>query len=118
MNQLIDIASMPENTRKVFSALSEAPFISDFTLVGGTALAIQIHHRRSEDLDFIYDGKKLNSNAIKRNMGNVFASYRIIRQDDNWQIDFVINDIRVTFFSAVSIALPFNVKPHSFGHKN
>jgi hypothetical protein len=56
---------MPINTRKVFEKLSVASFIDNFTLVGGSALSIQIKHRLSEDLDFIFDGESLNINIIK-----------------------------------------------------
>lgn len=97
---------MPANTKIVFDKLALLPFISKYTLVGGTALAIQIRHRLSEDLDFIFDGEKLNANNIKRNIAAIFPNYRIIRQELPWQIDFVINNVKVTFFSTGSIALP------------
>jgi len=39
-------------TRRVFEALAELPMPADFYLAGGTALALQIGHRVSYDLDF------------------------------------------------------------------
>lgn len=108
---------MPEDTKTVFDRLSMDNFISKYTLVGGTALALQIRHRLSEDLDFIFDGEKLNTNSIKRNIAAIFPAYRIIRQELNWQIDFLISNIKVTFFSTGAIALPFMVKDHSFSYK-
>jgi hypothetical protein len=39
-------------TEKVFEALSHLPFIREYTLIGGSALAMQIHHRLSENLGF------------------------------------------------------------------
>lgn len=114
----IDIKFMPANTLQVFNKLAESHFISKYTLVDGTALAIQIRHRFSEDLDFIFDGEKLNANSLKRNIAAVFPNYRIIRQDLPWQIDFVINNVKLTFFSTGAIALPFNVHIHSFRHKS
>ena len=38
---------------KILPVLSEAECLKGWTLVGGTALAIQIGHRESEDLDFM-----------------------------------------------------------------
>ncbi len=114
----VDLKFMPANTLTVFNKLVENHFISKYTLVGGTALSIQIRHRLSEDLDFIFDGEKLNANSIKRNIAAVFPDYRIIRQELPWQIDFVINNVKVTFFSTGAIALPFNVQFHSFRYKS
>lgn len=43
---------LPEATRKLFGRLSNEPLLQGFVLVGGSALALQIGHRLSEDLDF------------------------------------------------------------------
>jgi predicted nucleotidyltransferase component of viral defense system len=40
---------------QVLSDLSELPALANFTLVGGTALALQLGHRKSDDLDFFTD---------------------------------------------------------------
>jgi predicted nucleotidyltransferase component of viral defense system len=113
----VDLTFMPSNTKTVFDILALHKFISKYTLVGGTALSVQIRHRLSEDLDFVFDGEKLDINSLKRNIAAIFPDYRIIRQEINWQIDFLISNIKVTFFSTGSIALPFNVKNHSFSYK-
>jgi len=39
-------------TAEVLSSISEIEEIKNFTLVGGSALSIHLHHRFSEDLDF------------------------------------------------------------------
>ncbi|MCK4749403.1 MAG: nucleotidyl transferase AbiEii/AbiGii toxin family protein [Bacteroidales bacterium] len=105
---------MPENTFEVFQQLKSQAFISRFTLVGGTALAIQIKHRLSEDLDFISDEEEIDTNLIKRNISKIFPDYRIIRQDHNLQLDLLIGSIKVTFFSAGAVAIPFKVLNYSF----
>lgn len=43
---------LPGNTKAVLETLGRMETISDFYLSGGTALALQIGHRESEDLDF------------------------------------------------------------------
>ena len=55
---------MPEATQKNFARLKDDPRLAGFTLVGGTALALQIGHRISEDLDFNVFGQKLPIKAI------------------------------------------------------
>ena len=112
----VDLTFMPSDTKTVFEVLALHNFISKYTLVGGTALALQIRHRLSEDLDFVFDAEKLNTNSLKRNIAAIFPDYRIIRQELNWQIDFLIRNVKITFFSTGAIALPFNVKDHSFSY--
>lgn len=107
-----------ENTRDVFNKLSDEKFLNDYTLVGGTALSLQLRHRLSEDLDFIYDGDFLKSSLIKKFVDKKFkGSYKIIRQDNDHQLDFIINDVKVTFFTNDSIMISFNVKDHSVKYR-
>jgi hypothetical protein len=75
-----DLKYMPEKTGRVFTRLAVAPFMSNFTLIGGTALSIQIKHRLSEDLNFIADGPEINKTSIKRNIAKNFTNYRLIRE--------------------------------------
>jgi len=114
MADSVDLGFLSERTRKVFQQLGTSSFISKYTLVGGSALAMQIQHRFSEDLDFVFDGEELNVNQIKRNVQKLFPSFRILRQDHQWQIDLLIDEVKLTFFSTGAIALPFEVRPYSF----
>ena len=50
---------MPLATQNNFARLKNDHRLAGFTLVGGTALALQIGHRISEDLDFNIFGQKL-----------------------------------------------------------
>jgi predicted nucleotidyltransferase component of viral defense system len=98
--------------------LSLSLFAKDYTLVGGTALSLQIKHRLSEDLNLIYDGETLNLSTIKRNISKLFPNYRIIKQDENYQIDFIIDGVKVTFFSTGAIQIPFKVKSYTTKFNN
>jgi len=49
----IDLNYIPGKTAKLLKKLANLAFIQNYTLVGGTALALQIKHRQSEDLDFV-----------------------------------------------------------------
>jgi hypothetical protein len=114
MEDSLDLNYMPDNTSEVFQLLKQQAFISNFVMVGETALAIQIKHRLSEDLDFIFDGEELNINQIKRNINKLFPNHRIIRQDHKLQMDILVNEVKVTFFGSGAIAIPFKVRAHSF----
>lgn len=114
----IDPEFMPENTRLVFNTLASKPFIKKFSLIGGTALSLQIHHRLSEDLDFIFDGEKLPLSLITNNVLKTFSDARIVRQDNSYQIDFVVNNVRLTFFSGESALIFFPVIEHTFCYQN
>jgi hypothetical protein len=53
---ILSLPSPPESkvsTGQVFEAISKLECIKPFTLVGGTALSLQIEKRQSEDLDFM-----------------------------------------------------------------
>lgn len=45
--------SLPPATERLWERLQSAGELQGFALIGGTALAMQLHHRISEDLDFI-----------------------------------------------------------------
>ena len=117
-SKVIDINYIPENTLKILEVFSKSKFADDFTLVGGTALSLQIKHRLSEDIDLIYDGETLNITKIKRNIGKLFPNYRIIKQDGSYQIDYLIEGVKLTFFSTGAIQIPFKVKQFSFKYCN
>lgn len=111
--------NISENTGKVFNQLAEDNFLNEYTLVGGTALSLQINHRLSEDLDFIYFGKILDSIKIKKFVDKKFkGSYKLIKQDNEHQLDFLINGVKVTFFTTDSVMIPFNIKDYSVKYKN
>jgi hypothetical protein len=42
-----------EKTEKVIEMISRKEFVKSYFLVGGTALALQLKHRLSENLDFM-----------------------------------------------------------------
>ena len=45
--------ALAPHTGRVFEAISRLECIKPYTLVGGTALSLQIKKRQSEDLDFM-----------------------------------------------------------------
>lgn len=96
---------MTEQTAHVFSLLANEAFLEDYTLVGGTALAIQIGHRLSVDLDFM---RWRNSRADRTEVD--WAGIRDRLQDighltqmnliDVDHVEFVLDGVKVSFYMA------------------
>ena len=80
-------------------------FRKDFYLVGGTAIALQIGHRRSIDFDLFTNSDSLNIRQIKARYKEVkFDGKRIIYESFD-QVHIMINDVKITFF-----AFPYPIK--------
>lgn len=58
--------NLPEATQALWQQLQDSAMLNGFVLIGGTALAMQIDHRVSEDLDFAYLGESLPKQRIAR----------------------------------------------------
>ena len=115
MNEL-NLEFMPEATQKNFARLKDDPRLAGFTLVGGTALALQIGHRISEDLDFNIFSQKLPIRAIDALLDELAAGgatieslitseqklgFKINTSEnlDHYIQDYLIDGAKVTFHS-------------------
>ena len=78
-------------------------FSKNYYLVGGTAIALQIGHRRSIDFD-LFTTKSVNKLKIKAAFQPDWAIHRVIWEDFN-QLHLIVNDVKMTFF-----CYPFNIK--------
>ncbi len=83
-------------------------YIKSYYLVGGTAVAFHVGHRRSIDFD-LFTEKKINFTGIKKDISQSgFSSTIIVSLSD--QIHFIINAVKLTFFQ-----FPFTIDSnHSF----
>ncbi len=70
-------------------------FKREFYLVGGTAVALHIGHRRSIDFDLFKPGR-LNLSRIMKKI-SAFQPYTVTRRVDE-QLNLTINDVKFTFF--------------------
>lgn len=72
-------------------------FIKDFGLVGGTAIALQIGHRRSIDFDF-FSNREFNNVRIRKMI--IKSGYKInkVYKDETGQFTFFVNNVQLTFF--------------------
>ena len=104
---------LPEPTNSVWQALSVKPELHGFVLVGGSALALHLNHRISEDLDFAWPHPRLPREVLRK-LTNSDSDFRFKlyqdplaeREADDSGLDlgdfsqnFVVDDlVKVTFF--------------------
>jgi hypothetical protein len=96
---------LADKTERIFSAVSELPCTREYTLIGGTALALQINHRKSEDLDFCIwsknpktDRPTVNWPVIERELAGVgsIQSRDILGFD---QVNFVVGGVNISYIT-------------------
>ena len=86
---------LPENQLSLLKMLAEQEFIRNFYLAGGTALALQIAHRRSLDFDFFTDAD-FNTNTLVLEL-NELGIYKRENEEKN-TINGTLNGIKISFF--------------------
>ncbi len=112
---MLDLTFAPDRTAKIFSKLAKIDLMANFTLIGGTALSIQIGHRLSEDLDFWVPAEKMSGSQIDQivdslrttgsNVQLATPAWKITQAKINGQDllsisrDYVVDGVKLTFFS-------------------
>jgi hypothetical protein len=79
-------------------------FRREFYLVGGTAVALHIGHRRSIDYD-LFKTKPLNHKSILQKLDSAHKSYLITRRVEE-QLNIIVQNVIFTFFQ-----YPFSIIP-------
>jgi hypothetical protein len=74
-----------------------AQFKKSFYLVGGTAIALYLGHRRSIDFD-LFIAAPLNRSRVKHKLLQAPYKQQIIFEDID-QLHFYINEVKITFFN-------------------
>jgi hypothetical protein len=110
---------LPPKTEEAWNFLKDQPSLAGFVLIGGSALALRLQHRLSEDLDFTFLQDELPRGRLEHLQDlAVRAGIKMVPKDDeaavhefanggldlhDYQQDFVLNDlIKVSFFTADS----------------
>lgn len=113
---IVDNDILTPKALKLFERLARMEALAGFTLIGGTALALQIGHRKSLDFDFAQFDEQLNRHAINRVIVQLKSeglpvqlitdpgqlnTHRINTGTDllNYAQDYVIDGIKLTFFA-------------------
>lgn len=89
---------LPE-TAKVLEKLSKSDFVKEFTFVGGSALAVYLAHRLSEDIDLFTWNNEINPVQLQDELQKLeFTQMRTVNLSAK-QADFVVDGVKVTFFA-------------------
>ena len=107
------VNGLSPQTEAIFEDVSKLECIKEYCLIGGTALALQIDHRHSEDLDFCV-WKKSNPDKTEVQWTTIFkelSSLGEVRKNllgfDH--CDFYLKGTKVTFF-VINTKEPENLK--------
>lgn len=71
-------------------------FAKDFGLVGGTAIALQIGHRRSIDFD-LFSLKEFGDNKIRNTIKEEGWNIEKVLIEEKDQFTFLVNNVQLTF---------------------
>lgn len=71
-------------------------FYADFGLVGGTAIALYLGHRRSIDFD-MFTFKSFGTQSIRNKIDKLYKIQKVFK-DEKGQYTFFINGVQFTFF--------------------
>jgi hypothetical protein len=86
---------LTNNQKKLTPLLKD--FSNDYVLVGGTAIALYLGHRRSIDFD-LFTSKKIKRKSIKNYLiDKKYPIDQLIYEEED-QIHFILNGIKITFF--------------------
>ena len=90
------------HTAEIFEELSRLECVRDYCLIGGTALALQINHRLSEDLDFCCWKTRANERVsvdwfgIENELSRLGAVTKNLL--DHNQCDFNLRGVKISFY--------------------
>ena len=92
------------NIEAIIEQVAQLECIKPYTLCGGTALAIQIGHRKSEDLDFMMwrisktEKPEVNWNAIERELKEKIGEIENFNMLGFDQVEFIVKGVKFSFF--------------------
>jgi len=95
--------SLAPHTKKIFDKITLLECIKDYTLVGGTALSLQISNRLSEDLDFMKWRTTKNQKElvdwikIEKELNEIGEIQSFEIYDFN-HVQFVVNEVKLSFY--------------------
>lgn len=84
--------------QRLFLHIGEQPFSSRFYLAGGTALSLQIGHRRSVDFDFFSATDEVDENSRKEIIAGVSSLPTQVIESVGGNLLMLVDGIRVGFF--------------------
>jgi hypothetical protein len=95
---MLHTRTVEPNTFELLKKLMSVQFLNDFYLVGGTALSLQIDHRKSIDLD-LFSTSDFDVQDILENVKS-----EIVIQNSKRILQLVVQEVRVDF-----VSLPYSL---------
>jgi predicted nucleotidyltransferase component of viral defense system len=92
---MLHLEILPKTQKELFFMLSDSKLVAPFYLAGGTALALQIGHRKSIDFDFFTE-EDFDVQAIKKML--VEAGDFELFSESSGTIHGQLNKVQVSFF--------------------
>lgn len=105
-----EIKGLTPLTEKIITPISKLESIKPYTLVGGTALSLQIGHRQSEDLDFMSwkhsknEKREVDWPNIKEELASIGNIENIDILDFD-HIEFIVNGVKLSFYANPNFSL-------------
>ena len=93
---------------KMISELQSCDLLKDFALAGGTALSLQLGHRKSEDID-IFSIYKHDYKIIFEFINNKFEEVDVIHKDE-YSLQLLVDGIKVDIVSIKGKILEIPIK--------
>jgi hypothetical protein len=106
---------LTKNAEKIFEAVSLLDCIKDYTLIGGTAISLQIGNRLSDDLDFCKWSTNLKKDKptvdwprIKKELESIgkIEKLDVLGFD---QVNFVVDNVKISFLTKQENLSPVNL---------
>lgn len=93
---MLHLETVEPGTLAILKRLMGLPALKDFSLVGGTALALRYGHRTSVDLDLFTEGE-MDPNAIVATLTDVFGGSFTYREDQQakWAMFGFIDEVKL-----------------------
>jgi len=92
---MLQYQTVESGTLELLKNLQAKPYLDQFVLVGGTALSLQLGHRKSVDLDFFTD-KDFDANVLLEKVNNDFnVTKELMKMKQTLILE--VEDIKVDF---------------------
>ena len=107
---------LTENANSIFEAISKLNCINGYTLIGGTALSMQIGKRLSEDLDFCKWSTNLKTDKPTIDWPTIERALETVGNIDSRdifgfdQVNFIVNGVKISFLTKQKNFNPVNIR--------
>jgi hypothetical protein len=107
------LQGLSPQTSQIFEQVSRLKCIAGYTLIGGTALALQLRHRLSEDLDFCKWKQTINErvvvdwSVIEAELSTIGDVKKDLLGDN--QCDFAVRGVKLSFYGNNRLKAPVNL---------